>query len=113
MIKSMLARLELNNSLAPIQEYGRHQKRAAKNKKKVDASKKKSAEGEGEDLPTAEVTSGEKPVNKDFQDDKYYDLDDDWIDDGEIDIQEDLGDELHLGENTSNLFYSEQGDERS
>ena len=41
MIKSMLARLELNNSLAPIQEYGRHQKRAGKIKKK-EAPKKKS-----------------------------------------------------------------------
>ena len=113
MIKSMLARLELNNSLAPIQEYGRHQKRAAKVKKKGEAIKKKAAEGEGEDLATADVASGEKPTTKDFQDDKYYDLDDDWIDDGEIDIQEDLGEELHLGENSSHFFSEQPGDERS
>lgn len=34
LIKSMLARLELNNSLAPIEQYGRHQKKA-NNRKKV------------------------------------------------------------------------------
>ena len=52
------------------------------------------------------MASGEKPTTKDFQDDKYYDLDDDWIDDGDIDIQEDLGEELHLGENSSHFFSS-------
>ena len=46
LIKSMLARLELHNSLAPIQEYGRHQKIANK-KKKDNNAKKKVAEGEG------------------------------------------------------------------
>ena len=50
---------------------------------------------------------------KDFQDDKYYDLDDDWIDDGDIDIQEDLGDELHLGEGASLLFTEQQANEQS
>lgn len=34
LIKSMLARLELNNSLAPIEQYGRHQKKA-NNRKKI------------------------------------------------------------------------------
>jgi hypothetical protein len=32
-IKSMVARLELHNTLAPIQEYGRHQVRATQKKK--------------------------------------------------------------------------------
>jgi hypothetical protein len=40
LLKSLIARIEFNNTLAPIQEYGRHQKKAAnikkKNKKKVD-----------------------------------------------------------------------------
>ena len=96
----MLARLELNNSLAPIQEYGRHQKRAQKIKKKELNVKKKAMEGDGEqENTTADAASGEKPATaKDFQDDKFYDLDDDWIDDGDIDDQEDLGDEIHLGE---------------
>lgn len=34
LIKTMIARIEYNNTLAPIQEYGRHQTRALKNKKK-------------------------------------------------------------------------------
>ena len=41
LIKSLIARIEFNNTLAPIQDYGRHQKKAAqinknkKNKKKT------------------------------------------------------------------------------
>ena len=34
LIKTMIARLEYNNTLAPVQEYGRHQTKALKNKKK-------------------------------------------------------------------------------
>lgn len=50
LIKSMLARLELHNSLAPIQQYGRHQRKAANNRKKVqNQTKKKAQNGEGED----------------------------------------------------------------
>lgn len=41
LIKSMLARLELNNSLAPIQQYGRHQRRANSKKKAMAQIKKK------------------------------------------------------------------------
>ena len=47
LIKSMLARLELHNSLAPIQQYGRHQKKAANNRKKNAGQTKKKAGGEG------------------------------------------------------------------
>lgn len=66
MIKSMLARLELNNSLAPIQEYGRHQKRAGKIKKKEVMAKKKAQEGVDGDQEqtTADAGSGEKPPAK-------------------------------------------------
>ena len=42
LIKSMLARLELNGSLAPIQQYGRHQRRA-NNRKKAQGQAKKAA----------------------------------------------------------------------
>lgn len=35
-LKSMVARLELNNCLAPIQEYGRHQTQAIKKRKVKD-----------------------------------------------------------------------------
>ena len=31
-------------------------------------------------------------------------MDDDWIDDGDVDIQEDLCDEINLGEGTSSLY---------
>lgn len=108
MIKSMLARLELNNSLAPIQEYGRHQKRAGKIKKK-EAPKKKpegqpAGEGEDQNATTADAGSGEKEKPKDFQDDKFYDLDDAWIDDGDVDCHDDLGDEIHMGDGTSAFF---------
>ena len=109
MIKSMLARLELNNSLAPIQEYGRHQKRANKIKKKEAPKKKPDGPTDGEDqnATTADAASGEKekPTQpKDFQDDKFYDLDDDWIDDGDIEIHDNLEDEIHLGDGASAFF---------
>ena len=39
MIKSMIARLEFNNSLAPIQDYGRHQTKQAHKKKKINKKK--------------------------------------------------------------------------
>lgn len=34
LIKTMIARIEYNNTLAPVQEYGRHMQKAAKKKKK-------------------------------------------------------------------------------
>lgn len=45
MIKSMIARIEFSNALAPISEYGRHQQRAAGKKKKQIKKKKKVGEG--------------------------------------------------------------------
>lgn len=33
LIKTMIARIEYNNTLAPVQEYGRHQMQAKKKKK--------------------------------------------------------------------------------
>ena len=33
LLKSLIARIEFNNTLAPITDYGRHQKRAANKKK--------------------------------------------------------------------------------
>lgn len=106
LIKSMLARLELNNSLAPIQEYGRHQKIANK-KKKDNNAKKKAADGEGngsgqDNATTADhgahppiLTGGEKAY-----DDKFYDLDDDWIDDDNVEIADEMGTDLMLAESS-------------
>ena len=34
LIKTMIARIEYNHTLAPVQEYGRHMQKAAKKKKK-------------------------------------------------------------------------------
>ena len=42
LIKTMIARIEFNNTLAPVQEYGRHQTRAVQKKKKA---KQAAAEG--------------------------------------------------------------------
>ena len=66
LIKTMIARIEYNNTLAPVQEYGRHQTKALKKK-----NKNKGAEDD--------------PVKskKDF-DDRFYDLDDQFIDDGDM-----------------------------
>lgn len=51
MIKSMIARLEVTNSLAPVQDIGRHQK------------------------------AREMASQNGYQEEKYFDLDDDFIDD--------------------------------
>ena len=97
LIKSMLARLELHNSLAPIQEYGRRQTTANK-KKKDNNAKKKAQEGDN-----ANVTMADDKA----YDDKFYDLDDDWIDDGEAEVAEELGTEFMLAEGSN--FMSESG----
>ena len=36
LIKTMIARIEYNNTLAPVQEYGRHMQKVAKRKKKTE-----------------------------------------------------------------------------
>lgn len=116
LIKSMLARLELNNSLAPIQQYGRHQRKAANNRKKnlQQQTKKKAPAGEGgEDNQTtadggANGASGDKGDKKEMQyDDKFYDLDDGWICDEDQGLQDDGVDQFinesesqsHMGSN--------------
>ena len=75
MIKSMMARIEFNQALAPVQTYGRHQAQAAQRKKKA----KKNKEGGG----TTENGGEEFEVK---YDDQFYDLDDDFIDDGEVEM---------------------------
>ena len=111
LIKSMLARLELHNSLAPIQEYGRHQKIANK-KKKDNNAKKKVNEGEGNvsGQDNATTTDNQAPGNaptggEKAYDDKFYDLDDDWIDDDNVELADELGTDLMLAD--SSHFISE------
>lgn len=96
LIKSMLARIEIKGNLAPIQEYGRHQTAAAKKRKD---NKKNKAKDPAEGEPNPNESSDNKPL----YDDKYYDLDDGFIDDDEI--VEDEGFGAELGEGASN-FYS-------
>lgn len=97
LIKSMLARIEIKGNLAPIQEYGRHQTAAAKKRK--DNKKNKNKEANEVDANPNESSEKDKPM----YDDKYYDLDDGFIDDNEI--VEDDGFGAELGEGASN-FYS-------
>ena len=90
----MLARLEIYNSLAPIQDYGRHQTRA----KKITKNPKK-------DVP---VPEGSNKEEKDQLDDKFYDLDDDFIDDGDLMGEDEIiGPDLLLAEN--DMMMSEPG----
>lgn len=93
----MLARIEIKGNLAPIQEYGRHQTAAAKKRKDNQKNKNK-------EQAEAEVVLAEQ-AEKDhaMYDDKYYDLDDGFIDDNEI-VEDDGFAEL--GEGASN-FYSQ------
>jgi len=74
MLKSMLARLEFCNSLAPIEDYGRHQAKMANKKKK----KKKVLQPMEASGNAVEESAGPK------YDDNFYDLDDNFIDDAEL-----------------------------
>lgn len=81
LLKSLIARIEFNNTLAPIQEYGRHQKKAAAviNKKK---QKKKTPAAAGDPNEQSEAPQSDLGAKID---ENYYDLDDDFIDDGDLD----------------------------
>ena len=63
LIKSMMARIELNNSLAPIQQYGRHQ-RKANNRKKGQAPKKKQQNDGDRNRKQDEGDEGERPTHE-------------------------------------------------
>ena len=88
LIKTMIARIEYNNTLAPVQEYGRHQMHAKKKKKgtKVagDENQKVMEDSEEEKQPAKATGPGGKGAANYF-DDRYYDLDDNFIDDGDLD----------------------------
>ena len=88
----MVARLELYNGLAPIQEYGRHQ---------TQANRKKKPQKEQHELQVQQSETEKADAN--FND-QYYDLDDDFIDDDDIGmgIQDEMGADLLLGD--SNMF---------
>ena len=118
LIKTMIARIEYNNTLAPVQDYGRHQTRALKKKKKV---KQENEEAEGVEDPTK--AKGKRA--RDF-DDKFYDLDDEFIDDGDMedgygngldqmggpgaydDFMEDAGTSMTNGQGSLNVEYDPQ-----
>ena len=91
----MLARLEICHSLAPIQDYGRHQTRAQKLKKKKEKEQ-------------PEQVEGSENKEKEQLDDKFYDLDDAFIDDGDLDGEHEMiGPDLFLAE--SDMMMSEPG----
>ena len=81
LIKSMIARLELQGGLAPVQDYGRH----------LTAKRKKAPDAVQEDSAT--------PGND--KNDQFYDLDDNFIDDGDVGAgpQDELGTEFLQSEN--------------
>lgn len=73
-IKSMVARLELQNGLAPVQEYGRHF---------AQANKKKKAQKQAESANIDEQSD----LGNNFHD-QFYDLDDGFIDDEGMDCDQ-------------------------
>lgn len=87
----MLARIEIKGNLAPIQEYGRHQNAAAKKRKDNQKNKnKETADGEANQPEQSEKDNV-------MYDDKFYDLDDGFIDDNEIVEEDCFGAELGEG----------------
>ena len=93
----MIARIEFNNALAPVQEYGRHQTRVQKKKK-----------GKGK---AGEEEEGDKGKSKKDFDDRFYDLDDNFIDDGDMEDEYgggfDMGGDPYMNDN----FYNDRDDE--
>lgn len=82
LLKTMIARIEYNNTLAPVQEYGRHQMQAKKKKKG-----KGGANGEENQKAVEESDDGDKqakPGKGSNHFDNFYDLDDNFIDDGDL-----------------------------
>ena len=84
LIKTMIARIEYNNTLAPVQEYGRHQTQAKKKKKGKGPSNGEENQKVIEDNEDGEKEPKPGKGNSHY-DDRYYDLDDNFIDDGELD----------------------------
>lgn len=98
----MVARLELYNGLAPIQEYGRHQTQASKKKKTKEVEKQKDEDS----------TTGAVAKDNNFND-QYYDLDDDFIDDDMmmgVAGQDDMGGDLNAGDTHIYSEHTEQAD---
>lgn len=105
-MKSLIARIEFNNTLAPIQEYGRHQKRAAANIKKKNKKKPAAATGgPGSTAVPGEAASDEpSEIGGAKMDENYYDLDDDFIDDGELESIDQDDDMLLYGDGETSKF---------
>ena len=80
LLKSLIQRIEFHNVLAPKHHYGRHRQKGLKKKKK-NTIKGKSTNEEG-----AVGDEGSEYV----VDENYYDLDDGWIDDGDLEDHEDI-----------------------
>ena len=95
MLKSMIARLEFCNYLAPKEDYGRHQSRMA--------NKKKKAKKVNKDNAVVEKSESELEMK---YDDNYYDLDDEFIDDNDVlECEDDFATEM-MYEGNSNMYSS-------
>ena len=98
MLTGMITKLETTGALARVQEYGRHQQKGAKQKKK--ANKKKPGD------PDQHDDSNDANWKKD---EKYYDLDDSFIDDE--DLHDNQGEEISEVLNAGNSNASQDSDE--
>lgn len=83
LLKTMIARIEYNNTLAPVQEYGRHQNQAKKKKKGKGTTTVEENSKVIDEQEVVDKTAKPGKGNSHF-DDRYYDLDDNFIDDGEL-----------------------------
>ncbi len=85
LLKSLIARIEFNGTLAPIQEYGRHQQKAAANNKKKKVKKPQQEQPNEKSEDPSEIGAGGAGAK---YDDNFYDLDDDFIDDGDLEMND-------------------------
>ncbi len=91
LLKSLIARIEFNGTLAPIQEYGRHQQKAAAHNKKKKVKKPQPPQQQQQQQQEQPNEKSEDPSEIGGAagakyDDNFYDLDDDFIDDDELEM---------------------------
>jgi len=98
LLKDLMQRIEFGGGLAPVEDYGRHMQKMLKKKRKKAAA----SGAEGGDV---------EMQNEQVQDENYYDLDDNFIDDGEIIYDYDSQDYQLQGLSDDEEYGSEEADE--
>eukprot|EP00350_Pseudokeronopsis_sp_OXSARD2_P012715 CAMPEP_0170549968 /NCGR_PEP_ID=MMETSP0211-20121228/8041_1 /TAXON_ID=311385 /ORGANISM="Pseudokeronopsis sp., Strain OXSARD2" /LENGTH=178 /DNA_ID=CAMNT_0010856227 /DNA_START=558 /DNA_END=1094 /DNA_ORIENTATION=+ len=97
LIKSLIARIENDDMLAPLQEIGRHQS-------KLNLKKKKKKAKEQTEQP-------EGAPHQIKYDDNFYDLDDDFIDDGDLHHNDDIKNFSQYEESSTYSRYMQRREE--